>query len=147
MKTKSLAAAPVDRFSQHLSDTPIPPPASARKAGNNLAPLLFAGIGKERAAAAITSIVTAATYDQAEAQLIFVLKYCKNDPAAEVTPAVAEQRKTAIVLIIGNRQAILDQAPTDALPSAPDLSKPTHAKFRAKPALIVALAETGASQI
>lgn len=143
MKTKSLAAAPIDRFAQHLSDTPITPPASARKAGDNLALLLFAGIGRERAAVTITSIIPADTFDQAEAQLIFVLKYCKNDPVAEATPAVAEEPKTAIALIIGKRRAILDQAQTDALPPAPDLPKPTHATFRAKLALIVALAETG----
>ena len=45
--------------------------------------------------------------------------------------------------VIGERQAILDQAQTGALPQAPDFSKPTHARFRSKLAQIVALAEAG----
>ena len=56
-------------------------------------------------------------------------------------PAVAEEPKAATAS--GKRQAILDQAQTGALPSAPDFSKPTHARFRAKLAQIVALAEAG----
>jgi hypothetical protein len=45
--------------------------------------------------------------------------------------------------VINKRQAILDQAQTGALPEPPDFSKPTHARFRAKLARIVALAEAG----
>jgi hypothetical protein len=43
--------------------------------------------------------------------------------------------------MVGKRQAILDQAQTGALPIAPDFSEPTHARFRAKLAKIVALAK------
>jgi hypothetical protein len=43
----------------------------------------------------------------------------------------------------GKRQAIIEQAQTGALPAAPDFSKPTHARFRAKLAKLVALAEAG----
>lgn len=43
----------------------------------------------------------------------------------------------------GKRKAIIEQAQAGALPSAPDFSKPTHARFRAKLAKLVALAEAG----
>ena len=43
--------------------------------------------------------------------------------------------------MVGKRQAIVDLAHTGALPQAPDFSKPTHARFRAKLAQIIALAE------
>lgn len=46
-----------------------------------------------------------------------------------------------IAPVIGKRQAMLDQAQTGTLPQAPDFSKPTLARFRAKLAQIVALAE------
>ena len=143
MKTKSLTAAQIDTLAQHLSEAPIAPSASAKKAGDALAQLLVAGIGEERAALAFTSIMSAATFDQAEARLILVLKYGNNDPATDDTPAVAQEPKAAIAPVIGKRQAILDQAQTGALPQPPDFSKPTHARFRAKLAQIVALAEAG----
>lgn len=41
------------------------------------------------------------------------------------------------------RKAIIEQAQAGALPAAPDFSKPTHARFRAKLARLVALAEAG----
>ena len=43
----------------------------------------------------------------------------------------------------GKRKAIIEQALAGALPAAPDFSKPTHARFRAKLAKLVALAEAG----
>ena len=47
--------------------------------------------------------------------------------------------------VIGERQAILDQAQTGDLQQAPDFSLPTHARFRAKLAQIEALARAGDS--
>ena len=141
MKTKALTAAQIDTLAQRLSETPIEPSASAKKAGDNLARLLAARIGDERAALAFTSIMTAATIEQAEARLTLVLDYGNNDPAGEAAPALADQTKAATVPVIGKRQARLDQAQSGALPPAPDFSKPTHARFRAKLAQIVALAE------
>ena len=143
METKSLTAAQIDTLTQYLSEAPIAPSAGAKKAGDNLAQLLVAGIGEERAALTFTSIMSADTFDQAEARLILVLKYGNTDPAAEASPAVAEQTATAIAPAICKRQAILNQAQTGALPQAPDFSKPTHARFRAKLVQIVALAEAG----
>ena len=143
MKTKALTAAQIDMLAQRLSETPIEPAASAKKAGDNFACLLAARIGAERAALAFSSIMTAETFDQAEARLTLVLDYGNPDPAGEPIPAAAEEPKAAPAPVVGKRQAILDQAQTGALPAAPDFSKPTHARFRAKLAQIVALAEAG----
>jgi len=43
----------------------------------------------------------------------------------------------------GMRKAIIEQAQVGALPAAPDFSKPTHARFRAKLAKLVTLVEAG----
>jgi hypothetical protein len=75
MKTTALTATQIDTLAQRLSDTPIIPATSAKKAGNNFARLLTARIGAERAALGFTSILTAATADQAKARLILVLDY------------------------------------------------------------------------
>ena len=69
MKTKSLTAAQIDTLAQHLSEAPIAPSASAKKAGDILAQLLVAGIGEERAALTFTSIMSADTFDQARTQV------------------------------------------------------------------------------
>ena len=147
MKTKSLTAAQIDALAQHLSEAPLAPSASAKKAGDNLARLLVAGIGEERAALTFTSIMSADTFDQAEARLILVLKYGNNDPGADHADAIltapADQPIGPTAPVVGKRQAILDQAQTGALPQVPDFSKPTHARFRVKLAQIVALAEAG----
>ena len=143
MKTKALTAAQIDTLAQRLSETPIEPATSAKKAGDNFARLLAARIGTERAALAFTSIMTAETCDQAEARLTLVLDYGNNEPASETIMAAEGEPKAAPAPVIGKRQAILDQAQAGALPTAPDFSKPTHARFRAKLAQIVALAEAG----
>ena len=143
MKTKALSAAQIDTLAQRLSETPIEQAPSAKKAGDNLARLLAARIGDERAALAFTSIMTAETCDQAEARLTLVLDYGNPDLAGETIPAAEERPKAAPAPVVGKRKAILDQAQTGALPTAPDFSKPTHARFRTKLAQIVALAEAG----
>ena len=139
MKTKALTAAQIDTLARRLSESPIEP--SAKKAGDSFARLLAARIGAERAALAFTSIMTADTFDQAEARLTLVLDYGNPDPAGEPIPAPVDQPKLTIAPVVGKRQAIIDQVQTVALPTAPDFSKPTHARFRAKLAQIVALAE------
>ncbi len=143
MKTKALTAAQIDTLAQRLSEAPIEPSASAKQAGDIFARLLAAQIGAERAALAFTSILTADTFDQAEARLTLVLDYGNPDPAGEPITAPLDEPKAATAPVIGKRQAILDQAQAGALPTAPDFSKPTHARFRAKLAQIVALAEAG----
>ena len=143
MKTKSLTAAQIDTLAQHLSEAPIVPSANAKKAGDTLAQLLVAGVGEAPAALTFTSIMSADTFDQAEARLTLLLKYGDNDLPSEPKPPVAEEPKAAATPVIGKRQAILAQAQTGALPQPPDFSKPTHARFRAKLAQIVTLAEAG----
>ena len=141
MKTKPLTAAQIDTLAQRLSETPIEPATSAKKAGDNHARLLEARIGSDRAALAFTAIMTAATAEQAEARLTLVLDYGNTKPAVDTIPAPVDEPKAAISPVIGKRQAIRDQAQSGALPQPPDFSKPTHARFRAKLAQVVALAE------
>ena len=120
MKTKALTAAQIDCLAQRLSNTPIEPATSAKKAGDNFARLLKARIGDERAALAFTSIMTADAADQAEARLTLVLDYGNPDPVGEQIPAPVDEPKAASAPVVGKRQAILDQAQTGALPPAPD---------------------------
>ena len=155
MKTKALTAAQIDTLAQRLSETQIEPATSAKKAGDNFARLLAARIGAERASLAFTSIMTGETADQAEARLTLVLDYGNPYPAGEPIPQPVDaptpvgeakpvdEPKPAIAPVIGKRKAIVDLAQTGTLPTAPDFSKPTHARFRAKLAQIVALAEAG----
>jgi hypothetical protein len=143
MKTKALTAAQIDTLAQHLSETPIEPATCAKKAGDTFARLLAARIGAERAALAFTSILTADTFEQAEARLTLVLDYGNTETTADAIPAPIIEPTAAIAPITGKRQATLDQAQTGALPQPPDFSKPTHARFRSKLAQIVALAEAG----
>ena len=142
MKTKPLTAGQIDTLAQRLSEAPIVPSTSAKKAGDNLARLLAAQIGNDRAALAFTSIMTAATFEQAEARLTLVLEYGNIEPVGEAAPA-ANEPKAATAPVIGKRQAILDQAQNGVLPQVPDFSKPTHARFRTKLAQVVAMAEAG----
>ena len=143
MKTKSLTAVQIDTLAQRLCEALIAPSANAKKAGDNLARLLAGRVGAARAALAFTSIMTAETFDQAEARLTLVLDYGNPDPAVGDAPAAEEAPKATITPVVGKRQAILDQAQAGSLPTVPDFSKPTHARFRAKLAQIVTLVEAG----
>ncbi len=105
--------------------------------------MLAARIGTERAALDFASIMTADTFDQAEARLTLVLDYGNPDPAGETIPALVDEPKDASAKVVGKRQAIIIQAQTGALPPAPDFSSPTHARFRVKLAQVVAFAEAG----
>ena len=96
MKTKTLTAAQIDTLAQCLSETPIEPATSAKKAGDSFARWLAARIGAERAARAFTSILTAATVDQAEARLTLVLDYGNPDPAGEAIPVPVDEPKAVI---------------------------------------------------
>ena len=91
MKTKPLTAAQIDTLARRLSETPIEPAISAKKAGDNLAHLLAARIGDGRAALAFTSILTAATAEQAEARLTLVLDYGNTEPANDGVPAPVDE--------------------------------------------------------
>jgi hypothetical protein len=124
MKTKALTAAQIDTLAQQLSETLIELNTSAKKAGDNLARLLAAQIGNDRAALAFTSIMTAATSEQAEARLTLVPDYGNTEPVRDAAPE-AKDPKAATAPMIGKRQAILDQVQSGVLPQAPDFSKPS----------------------
>jgi hypothetical protein len=95
------------------------------------------------------------TADQAEARLTLVLEYSNPDPAGEPIrqpveaptpvdePKLGNKPRPRITPMICKRQAVVDLAQSGTLPTAPDFSKPTHARFRAKLAQIIALAEAG----
>ena len=143
MKTKALTAAQIDTLSQRHSDTPIEPTTSVKQAGDNFARLLAAQICTERAALAFASILSSATFEKADARLTLVLDYGNTEPANDGVPVPVAEPKAVKAPVVFKRQAIFGQAQTGALPSAPDFSKPTHARFRAKLAQIVALAKAG----
>jgi hypothetical protein len=75
----------------------------------------------------------------------------EGEPAISITdPALADHQlaqanaaSSPSGLKTGKRKAIIEQAQAGALPAAPDFSKPTHARFRAKLAKLEALAEAG----
>ena len=72
-----------------------------------------------------------------------VLDYGNTQPAGEPKAVPVDEPKATPAPAIGKRQANLGQAQAGSLPAAPDFSKPTHARFRAKLAQIVASAEAG----
>ena len=76
-----------------------------------------------------------------------MLTYGNTEPTGAAAPEAisppADPPRPVSAPATGKRKAILDLAQTGALPLAPDFSKPTHARFRAKLAQIVALAEVG----
>jgi hypothetical protein len=85
-----------------------------------------AAIGQERAALAFTSILTAATVEQAEARLTLVLDYGNTEPVGEAAPEAGEP-KAATFAVFGKRQAILDQVQNGLLPQPRvSLSPPMH---------------------
>ncbi len=92
MNTKSLTATQIDTLAQRLSETQVVASTSAKKAGDHLARLLAEQIGNDRGALAFTSIMTAATAEQAEARLTLVLDYGNTEPANEAAPEANEPK-------------------------------------------------------
>lgn len=66
-----------------------------------------------------------------------------SDDQAPIQSTEPMQATSPISQKTGKSKAIIEQAQAGALPAAPDFSKPTHARFRAKLAKLVALAEAG----
>ena len=62
-----------------------------QQAGDTFARLLAARIRDERGALAFTSILTADTFEQAEARLTLVLDFGNPEPAGEPIPAEEER--------------------------------------------------------
>ncbi len=66
-----------------------------------------------------------------------------SDDQASIQITEPEQATSPPSPKTGKRKAIIVQAQAGTLPAAPDFSKPTHARFRAKLAKLVAFAEAG----
>jgi hypothetical protein len=66
-----------------------------------------------------------------------------SDDQAPIQITEPEQATSLTSPKPGKRKAIIERAQAGALPAAPDFSKPTHARFRAKLAKLVAFAEAG----
>ena len=101
MKTKALNAAQIDTLAQRLSEDPIEPATSAKKAGDTFARLLATRIGIDRGAFGFASIMTAATAEQAEARLTLVLDYGNTETAADTIPVPTDEPKAVIGPITG----------------------------------------------
>jgi hypothetical protein len=66
-----------------------------------------------------------------------------SDDQAPIQLTEPERATSPISPKPGKRKAVIEQAQAGALPASPDFSKPTHARFQAKLAKLVALAEAG----
>jgi hypothetical protein len=66
-----------------------------------------------------------------------------SDDHAPIQSTEPEQATSPTSPKSGKRKAIIELAQAGALPAAPDFSKPTHARFLAKLAKLLALAEAG----
>ena len=137
MDTTGFTAAQVNMLSQRLTYRPLGRVADMKRAHLRLLRLLSEKIGADRAFALHTEILAAPTFEEANGQVTMVLAETRGDGSPENDPAARPVPKP------GKRRAALDQAQTGNLPQAPDFSKPTHARFRAKLVQIVALAEVG----
>ena len=126
--------------------------ATAAKTADRLRKVLEERLGEPRGLLVFGSIMEADSIEMASARLTLSLEYgcdtVANEEAAPERaptpePQPAKDPRPAKARPVGKRQAILDQAQSGALPTPPDFSKPTHARFRAKLGQIMALAEAG----
>lgn len=150
----NLSAVQINRLAQRLSEAPLGRSASVAAAAERFERLLAAKIGTDRAPKAIKTILTAPGFETAEGRLVAEIDACEPDAPAELaSPSVAPEPIAAPTPIVGTEPAAAPSAPRrrrDAdieakarkgeLPSPPDFSAPTHARFRAKLAELVELA-------
>jgi hypothetical protein len=155
-----LSAAQINRLAQRLSEKPLGRSASATTAAERLQRLLSVRIGSERAAATAQVVLAAPGFETAEGRLVAEIE-CDEDEAdvGTMAAAAAVANAPAHVSVI-TTEAALQPEPAAApqrrkdadieaharqgeLPSPPDFSAATHARFRAKLEGLVALAEKG----
>jgi hypothetical protein len=152
----NLSAVQINCLAQRLSEAPLGRSASVAAAAERFERLLAAKIGAERAPKAIKAILTAPGFETAEGRLVAEIDACEPDaPAKPAPPAVAPEPiiEPAPVVEPAAEPAPAPSAPRrrrDAdleakarqgeLPPPPDFSAPTHARFRAKLAVLVELA-------
>jgi hypothetical protein len=152
----NLSAVQINRLAQRLSEAPLGRSANVAAAAERFERLLAAKIGTDRAPKAIKTILTAPGFETAEGRLVAEIDACEPDaPAEPAPPAVAPEPiiEPAPVVEQAAEPATAPSAPRrrrDAdieakarqgeLPPQPDFSAPTHARFRAKLAVLVELA-------
>lgn len=150
----NLSAVQINRLAQRLSEAPLGRSASVAAAAERFERLLAAKIGADRAPKAIKAILTAPGLETAAGRLAAELDACEPDaPVEPAPPPVAPEPIIEPAPIADIEPAVAPSAPRrrrDAdieakarqgeLPTRPDFSAPTHARFRAKLAALVELA-------
>lgn len=153
----NLSAVQINRLAQRLSEAPVGRSASVAVAAERFERLLAAKIGADCAPKAIKMILTAPGFETAEGRLVAEIYVGEAVPPPPVTPEpalemaqIAEPQSVVMAEPIVASIAAAPSAPrrhrdadieakarTGGLPPPPDFSAPTHARFRAKLALLV----------
>jgi hypothetical protein len=129
--------------------------ASVAAAAERFERLLASKIGADRAPKAIKAILTAPGFETAEGRLAAEIDTCEPqaqvepvpprfapEPAQEPAPIAEAEPAAAPSAPRRRRDADIEaKARQGELPPPPDFSAPTHARFRAKLAALVELAE------
>ena len=155
----SFSATQINRLAQRLSEAPLGRSASVAAAAERFERLLAAKIGADRAPTAVKAILTAPGLETAAGRLVAEIDASEPDAAAEPAPPpvapepAVEPAPIAETFPAASEPAAAASAPRrrrDAdleakarqgeLPPPPDFSAPTHARFRAKLAVLVELA-------
>jgi hypothetical protein len=150
----NLSAVQINRLAQRLSEAPLGRSASVAAAAERFERLLAARIGADRAPKAIKAILTAPGLETAAGRLAAEIDACEPDaPAEPAPPPVAPKPAQEPAPIAEAAPAAAPSGPRrrrnmdveakarqGELPSPPDFSAPTHARFRAKLAALVELA-------
>jgi hypothetical protein len=158
----NLSAVQINRLAQRLSEAPLGRSASVAAAAERFERLLADKIGADRAPKAIKAILTAPCFETAEGRLVAEIDACDPDvPAEPAPPSVAPEPIIELVPTVEPAPDVEKAAEPEAAPSAPrrrrdadieararqgelptppDFSAPTHARFRAKLAALVELA-------
>lgn len=150
----NLSAVQINRLAQRLSEAPLGRSASLAAAAERFERLLAAKIGADRAPKAIKAILTAPGFETAQGRLVAEIDACEPEaPAEPAPPPVAPEPAVEPTTISEGEPTAAPSAPRrrrDAdieakarqgeLPTPPDFSAPTHARFRAKLAALVELA-------
>ncbi len=153
----NLSVVQINRLAQRLSEAPLGRSANVAAAAERFERLLAARIGADRAPEAIKAILTAPGFETAEGRLVAEIDASEPDapaepaaptaapePVVELAPIVeqAAEPETAPSAPRRRRDADIEaKARQGELPPPPDFSAPTHARFRAKLAALVELAE------
>ena len=162
----NLSAVQINRLAQRLSEAPLGRSASVAAAAERFERLLAAKIGVDRAPKAIKAIQTAPGFETAEGRLVVEIDACEAppqppaapEPSNETAPTTEAETAAAAAPIVEATATKSEQAAAPSarrrrdadieakarqgeLPPPPNFSAATHARFRAKLAALVELAE------